>query len=533
MDITDGGRGRGRPQVIKGLSGALKAEDRHMLAGWLLRVSRWFGPEPRWRRLQEFAADFFPGGQATPANTVKMSRWENGHLRVPYLQVARYEELLGRPPLQLVSAIATVSRYMSAPGTSQPTLFVLPEMPEKERRERTYDLIDHCRSSDTLVSGNDWCELASLLTVQPSLSVRTTHWNALAHRLLTEVLIANGLSWQLRFDALSTLLSHPHGQHSAIAACAAAGNDPTNQVFLDAIGPLDASNDPAAAHHILRLLRNPPNDRALEGALLASIRKAQHGQFLLPQLTKLTDYLTALTTDAGVSPATVRLAVLVQDTMRHARRPLQAGRTEETTMVVDRILRQVHTVTQQIAPDLTDNMLPDLLHAVLFHPVLSTRVYLAMLLRASPYRTALADSLAHEIARRKAAVDDSPLTMAMVGALRDLGDSLQHTLQITDLVLRHDVAAPLRPIAALSAGHMPSVPEIFWPTAITHYTRQWKERHDPTSAGVLTSLAYGLGVIGHRDQLQALRADDAPDPARRAAAWWLNIPDAIWTSVNR
>src|SRR5215211_208511 len=76
--------------------------------GWLLRVNRLYGPTQRWVRAGAFAEAFQGGVWPEWTSASRVSRWETAAVRVPYLAVRRYEDLLELPVNALVAIIDTV-----------------------------------------------------------------------------------------------------------------------------------------------------------------------------------------------------------------------------------------------------------------------------------------------------------------------------------------------------------------------------------------------------------------------------------------
>jgi hypothetical protein len=89
---------------------------------WLLRVNRLYGFDERWVRGSHFADAFQGGHWPERTSTYRISRWETAAVRVPYLAVRRYEELLQLPANSLVALIDTIYRYSAQTPGSAPLL---------------------------------------------------------------------------------------------------------------------------------------------------------------------------------------------------------------------------------------------------------------------------------------------------------------------------------------------------------------------------------------------------------------------------
>jgi hypothetical protein len=204
--------------------------------------------------------------------------------------------------------------------------------------------------------------------------------------------------------------------------------------------------------------------------------------------------------------------------------------------VADAVVGRVHAVVQASEPsrsmDLADEALPTLLDELLSNPMLDIRLYVSMLLRASPYREAIAAALVKEL-RRPHALGDASLAPSLLAALRVIG-ARRDAGTVQALVSVPGVPDPVREVAAFSVGHMEPVPaEPFWQQAIALHSRRWVESHDETSGSVLEGLVYGLGVAGDETLLPRLRDAQVPTPARAAARWWTDLPAAVRTSARQ
>lgn len=401
------------------------------------------------------------------------------------------------------------------------------------------------------VTGAEWDELTSFLAASPKHTpLPLATWGSLAERLLSELIIADGLPWLLRFEAFNRLLAHPQGQAAAVDACARLGNDRTNQVFIETWCALDSSTHPDAGRYVLAQLDDRINDRAFYGALLACVRKSQGGHFAPSDAQRLAARVYELLADDGISGSLQRLAGQVLGNLRrhpasrdvvdrpafqrfaHLFDPTRLAEPRIAQLIVHRIEASVRVNHLQELPNERDELLPLLLNEALCNPVSDVRLYTAMLLRASPYRATIADALVQEL-RQPAVRRDAALLLSVVGALRVVG-TRQHAPVVQRFVVAPGIPPGLRETAAFSVGHLDAVAtEPFWPQAIAYHLGQWAKQHDEHHAAVLTGLVYGLGVAGDQVLLQRIRQADAPDAVRQAAAWWLNLPGYVRTSAQQ
>src|SRR5205814_2007286 len=106
-------------------------------------------------------------------------------------------------------------------------------------------------------------------------------------------------------EALLRLMSHPRAGPAVVAACGSLAADPTNQIVIEPLTILGLTPDADANRHVLTQLARPTNERALRGALLASVDKVARQHFRPAQLRWLARIaVDLLTTD---SPAEARL----------------------------------------------------------------------------------------------------------------------------------------------------------------------------------------------------------------------------------
>jgi hypothetical protein len=521
---------------------------------WLLRANRVLGPEERWLRATTFCAAFQGGCWPAPVPQSQLSRWETGRLRVPYLAIRRYEELLELPPGSLASVIDTINRYAAPPVGGPPALDRGWGRDKAQAIERVHHLLDRL-TSGAIMTGAGWDELTAILSAIPEIVlVPSSTWTDLAGRLVSEMVISDGQAWQRRFESLNRLLGHPAGQRAAIDVCASLAGSRRSQIVLEVISALDGTGHPDASHHVLAQLRSPTSSAAFYGALIACIRKTRHGHMTAPQLRQL----ARITDGLLAGPARHDDAQAVAAQLLHqlppplraglsagARRNLAAspGLTELATtghlvtaaapVVRDRILAEVMARLPREPPGPPDRMLPAVVDDLLFSPVLDTRLYTAMLLRATPYREPLATALGRELAS-SAGTGEVQLASSQLGALRILAYDGQRDIA-ERLVMAPGLPGPVAVSAAHALGHMPGhTTEEYWRRAVSHWGRRWASHHDPSSARVLHDLVYALGIANNTATLASIRDDAAAPPlARAAAVWWLGVPTQIRVSASR
>jgi hypothetical protein len=524
--------------------------------GWLLRVNRLFGPDERWARLAAFAAAFPGNGWARTVSESSISRWETALIRIPGTAVRRYEQLLGTAPYLLVSTIDTVRRYFDPVGVPAPPRPMPPDDAQEAALERIQEALDTVLAEGP-VTGGDWDELTGLLAAvpYPVLLPRST-WTELAGRLLGEMIVADGVPWLRRFEALNRLLVHPSSRRAAIDVCASLAADPRQQVPVELICALDGTDHPDASRHVLAQLTHPTNDRTFYGALLACVRKVRYGHFTPAERQRLLAVVTDTLAGGAYHPDGTPLAAELLRTaapgeLTRSRRAwlervlgsdpvlaqvLEHGRLAgdaAATGTVQRVTRTALGALTREVPGYREEVLPGLLDLVITSPVADVRLYLSMLIAASPYRQPTARALAAELARMR--LPDRPgLAGVLLGALRIVGGPAQRPL-VERLIVAPGLPAPVAVAAAHAIGHVGGASAAgFWRGAIALHAGRWHRHRDRASAAVLQSLVYGLGMSRDLPLLGAVRDDDRlPPPVRAAAAWWLDIPDRTFRGAQR
>ena len=191
----------------------------------------------------------------------QISRWETGATRVDYRTVRRYEQVLDLPAHGLV-AMADL-----AGGRGGPRLDRRLDPDDPEFHRRSGQLLDRALTGGPM-DGAAWDDLTAHLAALPAVYLHPPDaWADLAHRLLSEMIVADGLSWAQREAALGRLLRHPSSGASTIAACAGFATDPAHQVFAEPLSDLHVSDHPDAVRLMLAQVGNPSSNRALYGAL--------------------------------------------------------------------------------------------------------------------------------------------------------------------------------------------------------------------------------------------------------------------------
>jgi hypothetical protein len=518
---------------------------------WLLRANRVLGADRTLATMSNFATAFAGGGFAGGVSDSTVSRWETGAVRVPFSAVRRYEDLLRLPAGQLVSVADTVYRYAAPTLATAPTLTRTDPAgtDDAQAQARLDALLERALSSEP-VTGWHWDELTSQLLAVPRFFLQSRTWTELSNRLLQETVVADGIAWMQRFEALTRLLSHPASRRYAVDACVRLVHDEGNQAFVEAISVLDSTSHPDAASFLLEQLRHPVNERARYGALLGCVRKVRYGHFNDAQLGELAKAVLEVMRDPDSDVAAGPVAA---ELLRHLPDERQHGVATELrrALAADRMLQQVHgggrmldratsdvvlervvsSVATSVGHDavFTDDVIGLLVEEMLFAPVLDVRFNAGLLIWASPYCAPVASAVAAEITRSGVAVD-SRLTVCLLAAMRILGGSAQRPL-IERLVLASGLSPQVSLAAVHCLGHVGGhSSDAFWLNALDRYGERWRRYGDANSSEALGSLVYGLGIARNHQLLRRVRDDrSAPVPVRAAGAWWLARPERLFS----
>jgi hypothetical protein len=505
-------------------------------------VNRLFGGDERWAKASLFAAAFHGGCWPGSANESKISRWETAALRVPYLAIRRYEELLGTPPGLLTATADNVCAYYRAESGGGNAGGRGGDRGGQVPIKRIEELIDKAGSS-AVMTGQEWDELTREISAVPNFYIcPSATWATLTERLLEEQIIADRVAWLQRFGALDRLLNHPVAQESAIAACANLARDRINQVGIEVICAMDATAHPDASKHVLAQLSRPTNDRTFYGALLACVRKVSDGHFTADEGRQLAAVVVNLLADParyddartlavsllrwlpGDLPSAVaaklRGSVANDEALSRVVATGRLGNSDRSAGFVGRVVAAAATQMPRDGPWMFDTTLSAVVDEMLYDPVSDVRLVAAFLIHATPYRAAVAAELTAELSR--SAIADTDLAVCILDGLRLIGGPQQRPV-VERLTLTPGVPAPVMVAAARNIGHIGGTSDDrYWNRAVALHC-QPSRRHTPdASDAVLRGLVYGLGMARNDAMLARVRdLPGAPWQARQAASWWL------------
>jgi hypothetical protein len=401
--------------------------------------------------------------------------------------------------------------------------------------------LDQACSAATM-SGSDWDELTWLLSTLP-IMLPMWMWEDLAERLLTEMIISDGIRWHQRYEAFNRVLGHPVGQRAAIAACASLGADPANQVVIETVSALDFSRHADANTAVMNQLLNPTSDQSQQGALLACFRKVRFGHFTPTQRRRIFNLLVQLTVPRESNGRSRTLASQVMELFRLPQAPagvvnddspLLAGHQFEREIVVGRLTGAATAQTPNIPESFDDDVLPRLIEEMLFAVSWDARLVASSFIAVSPYREGVSKALFDEFRAERTLFGDAERVHVLLSALRFVGGSNERRL-LERMVLAGGVPAQTAVAAAYSIGHLDrDADPAALSAAIKKYALQWESSRSPDSAALLEGLVYSAAISGQISILAGVKSGESvPAPLRSAARWWLDLPSSALNSVQQ
>lgn len=373
---------------------------------WLLVTCRSLGRETAYADRSVFVEALRDAGVTTDLS--RLSRWESGQHAITFKALRGYETVLGLPQGALVAANRQLVRD-SDPAGKQPERVSFADRATEAPDALIMGLIEKATASGDPMTGGDWLTLVTELEHFELVLLPTRQWSLLCERLVQELARTTGVDQLRRFEALSTLISHPVGERHVRHALGAWLTDQDVQVVSPMLGLLQQLEDPAANQLVIKLL--DVDSKALSlGAVQVAATKAARGHFNRVELAKLeqqavrglvtprhkrgADLLDLLTHLPDDSYARV-LATMKDGPLRA--RVVSARETKDlATREVSRdISRKVATLAQTMTPAVytaePDQLLQRLVRESLFHVSSNRRRLATYALGLSPYAPAVAD----------------------------------------------------------------------------------------------------------------------------------------------
>lgn len=373
---------------------------------WLLVTCRSLGRETAYADRSVFVEALRDAGVTVDLS--RLSRWESGQHPITFKAMRGYETVLGLPEGALVAANRQLVRD-SDPAGKEPERVSFADRAETAPDALIMGLIDQATASSKPMTGGDWLTLVTELEHFELVLLPTRQWSLLCERLVQELARTTGVDQLRRFEALSTLISHPVGQRHVLHALGAWLTDEHVQVVSPLLGLLQQLEDPAASDLVLKLL--DADSKALSlGAVQVAATKVARGHFDRVNLAKLEQQaIRGLLVPAYKRGADLLdlLTHLPDDSFARALRTLKDGPLRTRVLVARetkdlagkdasrRLSREVATQVQMMTPAVytaePDQLLQRLVRESLFHVSGNRRRLATYTLGLSPYAPAVAD----------------------------------------------------------------------------------------------------------------------------------------------
>jgi hypothetical protein len=475
---------------------------------WLLRVHRLLSEAPGTESLRGFSGKLEAlGVRADPA---RVSQWETAAVPVPAGVITAYETVLGLPSGQLLAvseglehSVLSVRRNPAVTGSA---------IVRQRHLDDAYD-----RISDGEGRGGDWLTVSGLMTGRGDALMPTRIVQDLSLRLVNEMSRSVGVAYYTRFEALCRLAAGPVTAGAVVRSISAAVATPGAQSILDAMTVYGEVPQPVVVAHLVRIASHDGGRHRL-GAVHALLNMVLMGT--LPDASRhaveaLVVQLLAERGDAAAQELGRMLGErLPAESRRAIRRRCSVSVEPPVAPTGPRSSPPAVTATfvegARAATGIDeDPMLARLLHEFLAGDFVERQHQAALLMLASPYRSALASTAI-------GVVQDSvdPETRAITGHLLTYLAGAEH-------------AAPL-------ALLLPTVPLELRNTvlrALTHASASPEYASLDALAGVPgisdSEILYAAGMSGHPD-LHRLAADPTrPHDQRAGAKWWIDAKGAV------
>ena len=372
---------------------------------WLLVTARSLGQKPAYADRATFIEAL--RGVGVAADPSRVSRWESGQHPVSFKALRGYEEVLELPGGSLVAACRQLVRDCAGDASPPERVSFYP------RNEKAPDLLisalmDKATGDDTM-TGGDWLKLVTELEHFELVLLPTRNWAAMCERLVQELARTSGVDQLRRYEALTTLLTHPVAQRHVVQALGVWLTDPDVQVVTPMLGLLQQLGDPAASALVIRLMDADSKALSLGAVQVAAAKLArdhfeptslavleQHAirGLLTPGSKRGADLLDLLSHLPGASFTRV-LATLKDGPLRTrvlaARETHDLGGKDVSSTVSRQVATQVQAMTPSVYSAEPDGMLRRLVRESLFHVSGNRRRLATYVLGLSPYAPAATD----------------------------------------------------------------------------------------------------------------------------------------------
>ena len=240
---------------------------------WLLVTSRSLGADPAYADRATFVDALNDAG--VNADSSRVSRWESGQHAVSFRALRGYETVLGLPEGALVAANRQLVRDCEA-SAKPPEKVSFAGHDQRSPDVMVSDLVDRATDKDDHLTGGDWLRLATELERFELVLLSNRTWSLVCERLLHELARTSGVDQLRRFEALSTLVTHPVAQRHVLHALGVWLTDPDVQVVFPMLTVLQQLEDPGASNLVCRLM-DAPSGQLARGAIQVAAAKLARG----------------------------------------------------------------------------------------------------------------------------------------------------------------------------------------------------------------------------------------------------------------
>lgn len=497
------------------------AVDVDARVSWLLRMSRLHQCDAAFAPGRVFIAALEDIGLHVTASS--LSRWESGQTRPRVAMVAAYEQILGLPEGLLTTAVTALWRMGESDAPPSPSPF----NPLSEDHHDTLDgLLDVLRSGKAI--GPDWVEFGGYVAGPHPLYLHGDLWRELTHHLVDQLSRSVGVGTLQRLEAAHTLLKHRIATSFLLTAIGEYLGDPHAQVLDPAMAVLGMSPHPRARRMVLREfahVRSPVRFEATLRPVTSYLRRHQYEgpalafveSTMLTSMHQFDGRMDAFGEVILAMPEPRRTRLVAAYSARHdASALVPAARYGEwvtprkAESLSEELAREVRQGLPAAARYGDEAMTPRLIREALFSAREDNRRLAAIVLRASPFREAVAARLV--VVGGGTEHDASPSQVLLLSQIAGQEQEPVFTRWFPDA--SSQVAREL----AIAVGRLPK----------TRSARDvFHQRLGTGDAYLDPAILFLLGM--RRDPLLVQVATDASlsEATRAGASWWMARDGAV------
>jgi transcriptional regulator with XRE-family HTH domain len=492
--------------------------------GWLLAMTRLHHRDADMADGATFTAALVAAGCTASRSLV--SRWESGDIPASYEGMSAYERALGLPAGELSS----LTGYLRAaiPGVTARVARPQLDPGSKDFSARLDELIE--TAEDGRARAGDWQDLGWHLAAVPLVHLRAPTWEAITHRVVTELPRSVNVAYRQYSTAAMNIASVPRAHDFLTDAVDRHVHTPGVQVLADPAGLLDQLPTRRAAEIVLELVEDAPSDAIRAIAVWTAAQKLTRGDFTAEERARL-GMLVLQRWRANPLRASIELGELIASLPEGLRSTLTQAATRAGQPQLGYVVESGEDLDADLARGLSadlaeaaraavpgdpvdgeDRMLVRLVREALFRRDSERRHLAALFLSASPFAEAVADGL---FSLLSAPTTPEPVRVRAAILERYLGGEA-HRLRMLGFVedRSEEVAAPI----VQGVGHL-SFATLSDQAIRSSLNDEWSPRE--------RAKMYALGMSASPVLESLAHARNAPAWQREAAQWWLSQGAAI------